>query len=82
MDSKTSKPNPRRALTRGTHVIYPGALLARYGIALETRWRWERDGRLPPRDVFDARGKAIGWRPETLDKCDAGELTGRHARCP
>lgn len=56
----------------GTRVIlYPHDLEVRYGISAPTRWRWERDGKLPPRDAFIG-GVAEGWRPETLDAADRG----------
>ncbi len=49
----------------GTAVIWPGGVQERYGVSHITRWRMERDGRLPPRDFFIG-GVAVGWRPETL----------------
>lgn len=45
-------------------VIWPHLVLRRYGITRMTRLRWEKSGRLPPRDV-NMKGKT-GWRPETL----------------
>jgi predicted DNA-binding transcriptional regulator AlpA len=53
---------------RGTHVIWPSGLEDRYGISAPTRWRWERSGKLPPRDVFV--GGRSGWRPETLENAE------------
>jgi len=44
----------------------------RYGISAPTRWRWEKGGILPKRDVFIG-GEAKGWKPETLDAADRGE---------
>lgn len=61
----------RRARTAGTRCVWPGGVELRYGISKPTRWRWERDGLLPPRDVH-VGGRAVGWRPETLDAADAG----------
>jgi len=55
----------KRAPLGGTAVIWPKGLEARYGITAVTRWRWEREGRLPPRDV-NVGGKT-GWRPATLE---------------
>ena len=63
---------PKRLRDSGTRVVYPRGLETRYGISLSTRWRWERAGRLPARDVF-VGGRAIGWRPETLDMSERGE---------
>ena len=56
----------------GTNVIWPAGADARYGINSITRWRWEKEKKLPPRDVF-VNGEAIGWKPETLDAADRGE---------
>jgi hypothetical protein len=54
----------RRAAIQGTHVVWPSGVEQRYGISHVTRWRWERAGKLPPRDI-NVGGKT-GWRPETL----------------
>jgi len=64
----------RRALTSGTAVIWPAGVQARYGISHVTRWRWERDGRLPPRDF--RIGDRTGWRPETLDQFERANAPG------
>jgi hypothetical protein len=56
----------KRAPTQGTAVIWPKGLEERYGVTSVTRWRWERSGRLPKRDV-NVGGKT-GWRPETLER--------------
>jgi len=49
---------------RGSAVVWPSGVEAMYGISTQTRWRWERLGKLPPRDV--SVGGKTGWRPETL----------------
>jgi len=54
----------KRAPRAGTAVIWPKGCEDRYGICSTTRWRWEKSGRLPARDV-NVGGKT-GWRPETL----------------
>jgi hypothetical protein len=54
----------RIALKRGTRVVWPAGVQEFYGISSVTRWRWEREGKLPKRDVFI--GGRSGWRPETL----------------
>ena len=36
-----------------------------------TLWRWERDGKLPDRDVF-VGGRAVGWKPETIEFAERG----------
>ena len=68
------KPKPRRRQERPrptAAIVWPGDAEARYNISAVTRWRWEKTGRLPPRDFFIA-GVAEGWRPETLDAADRG----------
>jgi len=60
----TSRSGP----TQGTGVTWPRGVEVRYGISATTRWRWERLGKLPPRDI-DVGGKT-GWRPSTLDSAD------------
>jgi predicted DNA-binding transcriptional regulator AlpA len=59
-----SKPSKGRALTRGSGVIWPRGVEQLYGISPPTRWRWEKEGRLPKRDV-DVGGKT-GWKPSSL----------------
>lgn len=61
---KTRTGRTRRAPRAGTSVIWPSGVETRYDISAPTRWRWEKSGRLPPRDV-NVGGKT-GWRPETL----------------
>lgn len=65
---------PARTRTAGTRCVWPTGVLERYGISYPTLWRWERAGKLPPRDVF-VGGKAVGWRPETLEAADRGEAS-------
>jgi hypothetical protein len=60
----------RTAPIQGTHVIWPAGIQARYGISAVTRWRWERSGRLPARDI--TIGGRTGWRPATLDAAERG----------
>lgn len=59
------------ARVEGKAVIWPRGVEQRYGISPPTRWRWERAGKLPPRDVFI--GGYSGWRPETLEAAERGE---------
>jgi hypothetical protein len=49
-------------------VIWPAGVEHRYDISPVTRWRWERDGKLPARDV--CIGGRTGWRPDTLDAAE------------
>lgn len=60
----------RRAKVSGARVIWARGIEVRYGISSVTRWRWERSGRLPPRDVHV--GDQSGWRPETIERHEAG----------
>ncbi len=62
---------PKRARTGGTAIIHPRGIEERYGISAVTRYRWERAGKLPARDVYIG-GIAAGWRPETLDAAERG----------
>ncbi len=72
---RTSKKHRvKRALTVGNAVVWPRGAEERYGISPPTRWRWEKSGRLPPRDVN--LGGKTGWRPETLE---AAEVAGMNA---
>ena len=56
----------------GSAVVYPRGVQQRLGISAVTRWRMEREGRLPPRDFF-VGGVAVGWRPETLEAAGRGD---------
>ena len=71
MTTKERKSRQGRAPREGTKVVWPSGVEARYDISTPTRWRWERDGKLPPRDV-NIGGKT-GWRPETLAAAERGE---------
>ena len=64
----------RGAPIRGSAVIWPSGLEERYGISAITRWRWERAGKLPARDVHI--GGRSGWKPATIE---AAESAGRAA---
>jgi hypothetical protein len=59
----------KRAPHEGTKVVWPAGVERRYDISTVTRWRWERAGRLPPRDV--SIGGRTGWKPETLNAAEA-----------
>jgi predicted DNA-binding transcriptional regulator AlpA len=54
----------RAAPVAGDAVVWPAGVEKRYGISSVTRWRWERTGTLPQRDIHV--GGRSGWRPETL----------------
>jgi predicted DNA-binding transcriptional regulator AlpA len=61
-------PKAKSSSKHGSHVVWPRGLEDRYGISAPTRWRWERDGKLPKRDI-NVGGKT-GWKPSTLDTAD------------
>jgi hypothetical protein len=72
---KPAKPK-KKMRTAGTHCVWPSGIEQRYGIKAVTRWRWERDRKLPMRDVF-VDGVAVGWRPETLEAAERGSAAQR-----
>jgi len=55
----------RPAPLGGSLVIWPKGLEQQLGISAPTRWRWERDGKLPKRDV--SIGGRRGWKPATIE---------------
>jgi predicted DNA-binding transcriptional regulator AlpA len=73
--NKPARPSQRGKKKRvsGDRVIYPNGVQLRYGVSSPTRWRWEKTRQLPPRDVF-RNGVAVGWRPETLEAADRGQV--------
>jgi predicted DNA-binding transcriptional regulator AlpA len=75
--SKTKRAtDPKREKLRTTskpadRILRPVAIEQRYGVSGPTRWRWEKSGRLPPRDVF-LNGKPWGWRESSLVAAESG----------
>ena len=58
---------PRLPVSRATPSIYwPRDIQCKYNVCAETRWRWEKIGRLPPRDCY-LNGKPVGWKRDTID---------------
>jgi predicted DNA-binding transcriptional regulator AlpA len=55
-------------LRQGSVVVWPSGVQERYGISAPTRWRWEKRGLLPARDV--SVGGKTGWKPETLAQAE------------
>jgi predicted DNA-binding transcriptional regulator AlpA len=66
---------PKRPAFGGTHLITPRGLEARYGWSPPTRWRAERDRRVPARDVFIG-GRAVGWKPSTIEAAESAQQPG------
>lgn len=62
-------PKAKRARRASDHVIYPNGLQARWDISLTTRWRMERDGRIPARDFYIG-GRAVGWHTKTIEAAE------------
>ncbi|HEX5461073.1 MAG TPA: hypothetical protein VFX20_14000 [Steroidobacteraceae bacterium] len=63
---KERRPRTRsHSLRAGTHVIWPAGLEEILGLSSVTRWRWERDGKLPARD-FSIAGRT-GWKRQTIE---------------
>jgi hypothetical protein len=76
-EQKSSK---RVRPTVGTNVIWPHGLQLRYGVSGMMIWKWQKDGKLPARDVF-VGGRAFGWKPETIERAEQGaELTPDSSR--
>jgi hypothetical protein len=74
MSSTTSTTKRRCGPRQGSAIIWPAALDERYDIHPVTRLRWEKRGKFPPRDVF-INGVAVGWKPETLERAERGEVS-------
>ncbi len=67
---------PRKALPVSAptvNVLRPMDVERRYNITAPTRWRWEKSGVLPKRDVFRG-GKAWGWYETTLAASERGPV--------
>ena len=60
-----------RAAAAGTGCVWPRGIEERYGVTRRTRRRWEKAGKLPPRDVF-VGGRAVVWKPETIEAAESG----------
>lgn len=53
-------------------VLWPKDVESRYNISTVSRWRWERQQKLPPRDVHIA-GKPAGWYASTIEAAERGD---------
>ena len=63
----------KKVYRAGTHVLRPKDMQRRWGHSKPTVWRMEKDGRLPPRDAFDALGQPVGWLVSTIERVERGE---------
>jgi predicted DNA-binding transcriptional regulator AlpA len=72
---------PKRPRVGGTDCIFPRGVEERFGVTSATRYRWEKSGKLPPRDV-NVGGKAVEWRPATIHAAERGEYRGPTATPP
>jgi len=59
---------------KGAAVVWPAGVEKLFDISQPTRWRWERIGRLPARDV-NIGGKT-GWKPATIAALVDGPVGG------
>jgi predicted DNA-binding transcriptional regulator AlpA len=53
-------------------ILWPIDLERHLSISTPTRWRWERAGKLPPRDAY-INGEPVGWLRSTIDAMLNGE---------
>lgn len=62
----------RRPMAAAPVIYWPRDLEALLNVSSCTRWRMERDGRLPRRDAFLA-GTPVGWHRATIEAALRGE---------
>jgi hypothetical protein len=67
------KPRKVPSASAPVSVLRPMDVERRYNITAPTRWRWEKSGVLPPRDVYRGR-KAWGWYETTLAASERGPI--------
>jgi predicted DNA-binding transcriptional regulator AlpA len=65
MKSKVHPKTKKAAPREGTMVVWPSGIEEKLGISAVTRWRWEKSGKLPPRDFL--LGDKSGWRVATIE---------------
>lgn len=53
-------------------IFWPRDLERHLSISAPTRWRYERAGKLPPRDAY-IDGEPVGWLRSTIDRMLSGE---------
>jgi predicted DNA-binding transcriptional regulator AlpA len=69
MADKTARQRPAAA------ILWPRDVEAMLNVSSVTRWRMERDGRLPPRDAH-VGSETVGWLKPTIERMLHG---GSHA---
>lgn len=52
-------------------ILFPKDLPRLFNVCRATVFNWEREKRLPPRDVFNNE-RPVGWLPRTLEKVEKG----------
>ncbi len=57
-----------------SRVVRRKELSKRLGVSLVTLWRWEREGRLPPRCSFGPN--TVGWLEDDLEAWWAEKASG------
>ena len=66
----SAKPRAKKAKPAPS-VLWPVDVANRYGVSEKTRWEWERDGKLPKRDVHIG-GEAVAWYVTTIEAAERG----------
>lgn len=62
----------RRRERPAAAIYWPADVEKLLDISTPTRWRMERDGRLPARDAF-LGGRPVAWMRATIDRALRGE---------
>lgn len=65
----------RRPPAAAPAIYWPRDIETLLTVSSCTRWRMEKDGRLPPRDAF-LGGAAVGWHRPTIEAALRGESAG------
>lgn len=70
---------PGKFRSAGEGIIWPKGIEARYNISKTTRWLWEQQGKLPPRDVYIG-GELAGWSPAVIEAMERGGRPNRKTK--
>ena len=66
---RTVTTNEKVSNMKRIEILYPKDLKQMFNICRATVANWERDRRLPPRDVFN-NDRPVGWLPQTLKQAE------------